>query len=166
MKKGLFFKLGLLMTAILTSLSFCIPAMAAPTLSDYCGKNPTASICTGGEGDCLKNPTAGNCRAIEPFVKTLMDYMLAAVGVLAVILIIWSGIRMTIFHNNDTKTWGKARNILLYAVIALVVASLAWVIVNLTVNIAEDMEQASWTEMVDACVPEGKVWDPVKMECV
>lgn len=150
--KKLFTKLGLMVLVLIMSTMMMAPAYSAPT-DEYCAANPYASICS---DECL---TKGNCGVVGDTVANIMRTALIAIGVIAVILIIWAGIRMTIFQDGDSKTWGKARNILIYAVIALVVAALAMVIVELTLGGVEQLEHAG------ECTGANEYWNPEKDAC-
>lgn len=62
-------------------------------------------------------------------VKDIVNIMLYILGVLAVIMIVFSGIRYTTSAGNAAHV-KAAKDTLMYSVIGLVVAMLAWTIVN------------------------------------
>lgn len=68
-------------------------------------------------------------KTIMPVVVALIQVVLAAVGVLAVGVMIYGGITYTISTGDSAKTT-KAKNIILYGVIGLVVAMMAYAIVT------------------------------------
>lgn len=86
-----------------------------------CAGNTDSAVCKD-QGD-----KAGSI--VTPIVNTLL-YIL---GAISVIMIIISGIRYTV-SNGDTSAVTSAKNTLFYAVIGLVVAILAYAIVNFVVG--------------------------------
>ena len=80
----------------------------------------------------IQNPSTTNIYAL---VNDIINYILIAVGALAVIMIIVSAIRITT-SGGDAEKVKKAKNTLLWAVIGLALALLAAVIVNLVIDIA------------------------------
>ena len=66
-------------------------------------------------------------------VKTVTDVLLFIVGAVAVIMIIIGGIRY-VTSNGDGNQVTAAKNTILYSVIGLVVALLAYAIVNFVLN--------------------------------
>ena len=126
MKKIIFGLLILIMTSICFSFPIGVNA------EHPCKYNPDSAIC---QDYCFKNPDATVCNTqIETPIYGALNTFIIIIAIIAVIMIIWSGIRMTIFHNNDTKTWAKAKNILIAAIVALFIAALALTIVNLTLG--------------------------------
>ena len=109
------------------------PAFAA---SD-CAKNPSAAGCP-----CAINPDASVCKELvkekdsstfSVTLKIIINTLLFAIGIVAVIMIIVSGIRFTASHG-DPGSVTKARLTMIYAVVGLVVAILAFAIVNFVVD--------------------------------
>lgn len=68
----------------------------------------------------------------QDLVKTIVNLFLYAVGILSVIMLIWGGIRYTTSAGDSNKVTA-AKNTVLYAIVGLVVAILAWAIVNLVI---------------------------------
>jgi hypothetical protein len=60
--------------------------------------------------------------------------MFWAIGILCVIFIIWGGINYTI-SRGDSKKIEQAKNTILYAVIGLVIAMVAYAVVNLVFSL-------------------------------
>jgi hypothetical protein len=69
----------------------------------------------------------------QDLVKNIVNIFLYAVGVLSVIMLIWGGIRYTTSAGDSNKVQ-SAKNTVLYAVVGLVVAILAWAIVNMVIT--------------------------------
>lgn len=68
-----------------------------------------------------------------PFIKTIVNTLLFLVGVVSVIVIIIGGIMYTV-SGGDSGGVTKAKNTILYAIVGLVVAFLAYAIVNWVVK--------------------------------
>lgn len=87
--------------------------------------------------DCPAGSTSSVCQAkgetINGPVQTLINTLLFAVGIVSVIMIIIGGIRYTI-SNGDSSRITSAKNTILYSVVGLVVALLAYAIVNFVVK--------------------------------
>jgi len=70
--------------------------------------------------------------SVGDIVKTIVNVLLFILGAVAVIMIILGGIRYTI-SQGDSSAVTSAKNTILYAVIGLVVALLAYAIVNFVI---------------------------------
>ena len=79
-----------------------------------------------------KECTGKNC-TLGATVKTVTDVLLFIVGAVAVITIILGGIRY-VTSNGDSTQITAAKNTILYSVIGLVVALLAYAIVNFIIG--------------------------------
>lgn len=122
-----------LRTTIL-SLATMIGLAAAPlvpmtVLAD--SNNPADSIQQGvsgvGGGDSASQDDLKND------IKTIVNVMLFILGAIAVIMIIVGGIRYTTSNGDAQQTKG-AKDTILYAVVGLVVAILAYAIVNFVIS--------------------------------
>lgn len=84
-------------------------------------------------GDCAVNDTRAVCSGrgdeVEPLLKTVTNTLLFVVGAVSVIVIIVGGL-MYALSAGDAGAVTKAKNTILYAVVGLVVAFLAYAIVN------------------------------------
>ena len=101
-----------------------IPALAAPVnvidgSSDACKGN--TNIC-GNSGTKLFD-----------IIKNVINVLLFAAGIIAIIMIIIGGINYTLSAGDNAKV-ASAKNTVLYAVVGLVVASLAFAVVNFVVD--------------------------------
>lgn len=108
------------------SLTTNTPALAATNfLGDACsGASADSQIC--------KNKNNTNT---QPMVKKIVNFMLYLVGILAVIMIIFGGIKF-VSSAGDANKVNSAKNIILYSVIGLMVAIFSYAIVNWLVQIA------------------------------
>ncbi len=66
-------------------------------------------------------------------VQSAVNVLLWVVGILAVVMIIWSGFRY-IWSNGDSSKITNAKNTLIYSIVGLVVAIMAYAIVNFVYN--------------------------------
>ena len=66
-------------------------------------------------------------------IKTVVNVLLWAVGILSVIMIIFSGLRYITSAGDASKT-KSAQSALTYSVVGLIVAIMAYAIVNMVIN--------------------------------
>ena len=72
-------------------------------------------------------------RSAGDLAKDFVNIMLFAVGILAVIMLIWGGIRY-VLAGGDSGAVSSAKKTILYAVVGLIVAILAYAIVNFVIT--------------------------------
>lgn len=108
---------ALLVVGIAASVAVPVVPVSAADL-DPCTLNP--GMCTGKKTD------------VNDIFKTIVNVLLFIVGVIAVIMIIVSGVRYTASAGNANSV-AAAKNTLLYSIIGLVVAIFAYAIVNFIV---------------------------------
>lgn len=96
---------------------------------------PVAPVSADDLDPCTLNPSmcAGRETDINAVFKIIVNVLLFVVGIIAIIMIIISGIRYTSSAGNATST-AAAKNTLMYSVIGLIVAILAYAIVNFVVD--------------------------------
>lgn len=100
-----------------------VPAMAAP-VNVIDGSNDACS----GDTDICGN----SGKKLFDIIKNVINVLLFASGIIAIIMIIIGGINYTLSSGDNAKV-ASAKNTVLYAVVGLVVASLAFAIVNFVV---------------------------------
>lgn len=86
-------------------------------------------------GVCASNPDscAADAKGLAAIVKDVINVLLFIIGAVSVVMIIYGGFRyVTSAGNSDSVT--KAKNTILYAVVGLVVALLAFAIVNFVIT--------------------------------
>lgn len=95
---------------------------------------PVASVAAADLDPCDLNPAmcAGKETDVNSIFKTIVNVLLFVVGIIAVIMIIISGIRYTSSAGNANSV-AAAKNTLMYSVIGLLVAIFAYAIVNFVV---------------------------------
>lgn len=117
--------------AIIVALVFGVIAVpAAPAGAINVFKD---TACTEGTKDttlCAGTKDGGD--TINPLIQSIVNVLLFAIGTVSVIMIIVGGIRYTT-SNGDASKVTSAKNTILYSVIGLVVALLAFGIVNFVV---------------------------------
>lgn len=102
-----------------------IMTLAAPV---YVGASPASQIQSG------SNAAGGSGAAsLGDTIKTIVNILLYILGAIAVVMIVIGGIRYTT-SNGDSSSITSAKNTILYSVIGLVVAILAYSIVNFVVS--------------------------------
>jgi len=91
---------------------------------------PTKQICDG-VNTATGDPAGTPCQDKElgGFLKSIINLLLFVIGVIAVIMIIVGGIRYVVSGGDQSAITG-AKNTILYAIVGLVVAILAFAIVN------------------------------------
>lgn len=117
-------KLAVMALGIALSL-VAVPVYAADTTEQSSG---IWDGCEGVASDICKDKTQAT-----DIVKRLINVFLFAIGALAVIMIIHSGFKYTT-SRGDAEGVKSAKNTLLYAVIGLIVASMAFAIVNFVIG--------------------------------
>ena len=100
-------------------------APAASAEGDYTLNSGVTSAKGDGVNDTTSDPQA--------LVKQFVNIFLFAVGALSVIMLIWGGIRYTTSAGDSNKVQA-AKNTVLYAIVGLVIAILAYAIVNMVIN--------------------------------
>ena len=86
-------------------------------------------------GDGVKDIGGGEAdsKGLTDMIKTIVNVLLFLLGAIAVIMIIFGGIKYTT-SNGDSSQVTSAKNTILYAVVGLVVAILAYAIVNFVIS--------------------------------
>jgi hypothetical protein len=96
-----------------------------------------ACTATSSAKDCIKAgsdvKTGGGNADLGEQIKAVVNVLLFILGAIAVIMIVVGGIRYTL-SNGDSSAITGAKNTILYAVIGLIVAMLAYAIVNFVVG--------------------------------
>lgn len=109
--------------------SFSLVALA-PVSSVNAATNGCEITIAGGK-DCAKSDNQKS--SLSVVIKDVTNVLLFVIGAVAVIVIIIGGIRYTI-SNGDSSQITAAKNTILYGVIGVVVALLAFAIVNFVVG--------------------------------
>jgi len=117
----------LLVSAVALSFGLFAPITAnAATLA--CNDDPKSGI-TGGAGCAQGANTPGELFASGGIFTTIVNILLYIIGAIAVIMLIIGGIRYVTSGGNAASVTA-AKNTILYAIIGIIVALLAYAIVN------------------------------------
>ena len=112
-------KQALIVLALMTgalSLVSLIPAASAAILNPT-DVPPSITEATGGQSN------------LRPLIITIVDYFLGFLGLLAVIMVVYGGVTYVSSAGED-EAIGKAKKIIMYALIGMVVILLAFVLVR------------------------------------
>lgn len=119
-------QLGLTLVILFSVVGVGVPLPAHAALFD----NPKAQVCeglaAGGSNTC--DPDKAN-RGVSSILRTALNLISLAVGIIAVIMIIVGGLKY-ITSQGDSNSINSAKDTLLYAVAGLVIVLLAQVIVQ------------------------------------
>ena len=74
-------------------------------------------------------PNGTSTTNLQTYVQTIINVLLSLIGVVAVIMLIYGGFRYVLSGGNEKST-KDARDTILFAIIGIVVAVLAFAIVN------------------------------------
>ena len=119
-------KLKLILAGLLVVPTVALAvAPAASAESDFTLTNGVSSARGEGVSETASDP--------QTLVKQFVNIFLFAVGALSVIMLIWGGIRYTTSAGDSNKVTA-AKNTVLYAIVGLVVAILAYAIVNMVIG--------------------------------
>lgn len=120
---------------IIMSIAVISGLIAVPVLvTSPVAAQPQAEICRGSGGD-WDGKTCNNANStndVAGFMKQIINILLYVLGSIAVLMIVIGGIRYVV-SGGDQKAVTDAKNTILYAVIGLVVALMAYAIVNFVV---------------------------------
>jgi hypothetical protein len=129
-------KIQLIMTSLALVLGVASVAFVPAGVANAAPTTPSSqqSICEGSGGrwngsECVRRGEA----SLEVRIQDIVNILLFVLGAIAVIMIIIGGIRYA-SSNGDSSQITSAKNTILYAVIGLVVAILAYAIVNFVIN--------------------------------
>lgn len=116
------------------------------TGSKACPENSMRDFYTNSIAECslpADSPTTGS-KKLPEIIQTIISVVLGLVGIVAVIMIIMGGISFVTSQGDAAKVT-KARNTLLYGVVGLVIALLAFAIVNFVLSSVFKEETSSGT---------------------
>ena len=118
---------GLLLgPALVLGLSFVAPTASAQTTANC---NPATGGASGG-ADCAQGTgTPNSLFASGGIFQTIVNVLLFLVGAIAVIMLIFGGIRY-VTSGGDQNSVTAAKNTIMYAIIGIIVAILAYAVVN------------------------------------
>jgi len=132
--KKLFLSLTIIVASIVASYGVVLPVLAAPATPSNA---ELACKGSGGVWDGTKcGPANGSVSLFEgpnALIPRIISTLLFLVGGIAVIMVIIGGIRY-VLSNGDQNAVTAAKNTILYAVIGLIVAILAYALVQFIIS--------------------------------
>lgn len=131
-------KMKMILAAVLAGplMMLGLVAVASPAYAV-----PASGTCTGGNVDVSQSPLSsgtacaqgsGQTASITNVFKVVVNILLFIVGAVAVIMLVIGGLRY-VTSNGDQNAVSGAKNTILYAIIGIVVAFLAFAAVNFVV---------------------------------
>ncbi len=118
----------------LSGIATVSPALAEGVVSQFICPNGKTATGTSYNDACKSNGgVAGQQDDLMGVLNVVINVVLGVIGFIAVAMIIMGGISFTTSQGDAAKTT-KARNTILYGVVGLVVALLAFAIVNFVLS--------------------------------
>ena len=117
MKKIQTFIAAFILVAVSAFVFVPVSTVGAQALDNVCAQNPDSAVC------------AQKDEQADSFVKTLVNVLLFILGAVAVVSIIVGGFLYAVSGGNSSSV-AKAKNTITYAIVGLIVAFLAYAIVN------------------------------------
>ena len=112
-------------TAVVLASSVALPVGAIDLFSDACKGSSDPTCVEAKSGDAQKNASS--------YINNIVDALLYIVGGLAVIMIVIGGIRY-ITSAGNAQSVQSAKNMIMYSVVGLIVALLAYAISNFVIK--------------------------------
>ena len=121
---------------ISVTLSLVLP-LAVPVFSYAQGSNILHGLCSGADlvidGPCNPVSSGDAEQRINKLIKTIINIFSSIVGIVAVIMVVFGGLKYITSGGNDSNV-GAAKNTILYAIIGLVIVASAQVIVKFVLS--------------------------------
>lgn len=122
-------KKSIISIAIMTCAVFGASVFSTASLSGSVSAQVSKGIDTATTSEMKGKSIDGD----DGLIKTVVNVLLWAVGILSVIMIIFSGLRYITSAGDASKT-KSAQSTLTYSVVGLIVAIMAYAIVNMVIN--------------------------------
>jgi len=122
-------KKSIISIAIMTCAVFGTSVLSTASLSG----NVSAQVSKGIDTATTSEMKGKSIDGDGGLIKTVVNVLLWAVGILSVIMIIFSGFRYITSAGDASKT-KSAQSTLTYSVVGLIVAIMAYAIVNMVIN--------------------------------
>lgn len=114
---------------VAAAAAIAIPLMFAQPTFAAAGTCPSGSIRSGETVSDLSKCNVKDDDSLIPTLQTIINVVLGVLGLVAVMMIILGGFNYMTSQGEPSKT-AKARNTILYGVVGLLIALLAFAIVN------------------------------------
>ena len=122
-------KKSIISIAIMTCAVFGVSVLSTASLSGSVSAQVSVGINSATTSEMKGKSIDGD----KGLIKTVVNVLLWAVGILSVIMIIFSGFRYITSAGDASKT-KSAQSTLIYSVVGLIVAIMAYAIVNMVTN--------------------------------
>lgn len=122
-------KKSIISIAIMTCAVFGASVLSTASLSGGASAQVSEGINTATTSEMKGKSIDGD----KGLIKTVVNVLLWTVGILSVIMIIFSGFRYITSAGDASKT-KSAQSTLIYSVVGLIVAIMAYAIVNMVIN--------------------------------
>ena len=122
-------KKSIISIAIMTCAVFGASVLSTASMSGSVSAQVSEGINTATTSEMKGKSIDGK----DGLIKTVVNVLLWAVGILSVIMIIFSGFRYITSAGDASKT-KSAQSTLTYSVVGLIVAIMAYAIVNMVIN--------------------------------
>ncbi len=122
-------KKSIISIAIMTCAVFGASVLSTASLSGSASAQVSEGINTATTSEMKGKSIDGD----KGLIKTVVNVLLWVVGILSVIMIIFSGLRYITSAGDASKT-KSAQSTLTYSVVGLIVAIMAYAIVNMVIN--------------------------------
>ena len=122
-------KKSIISIAIMTCAVFGVSVLSTASLSGSVSAQVSKGIDTATTSEMKGKSIDGD----KGLIKTVVNVLLWAVGILSVIMIIFSGFRYITSAGDAAKT-KSAQTALTYSIVGLIVAVFAWAIVNIVLD--------------------------------
>jgi hypothetical protein len=127
-------KKHLLTLLAVPALALSVSAVATPAFAetDLSLRNGANSAQGNDQSSCLFGSEDG-CDGQTPIFKTITNVLLFIIGAVSVIMLILGGIKYTV-SQGDSSAVTSAKNTILYSIIGLIVAILAYAAINFVIG--------------------------------
>lgn len=95
--------------------------------------------------DCNTNDVVG-------FANNLISYLIQALGIIAVIVMVYAGFRLVMSQGNESE-WGKAKELFANVIIGIILILAAWLIVDTLLKGLTGRGLNDWTEELQMTDP-------------
>jgi cytochrome bd-type quinol oxidase subunit 2 len=133
-------KIKEVLIALVVSGAFLVPVAVPVMVSAQAGTSPQIQdgLCSGAELQFDTTATgcqssAGASTKLNDLIKTIINIVSIVVGVVAVIMIVFGGLRY-ITSGGESSNVSSAKNTIIYAIVGLVVVALAQFIVRFVLD--------------------------------
>lgn len=120
------------LVAFVAAFALAVTALLVPVVPTYAADCETYTIQNGvdcAKGDGVPGGDTNPLFGPNSIFTTVVNVLLFIIGAICVIMLIWGGIRYTTSAGNSANVTA-AKNTIMYAIIGLVIAFLAFAIVN------------------------------------